>query len=150
MKKTYYGVLTKMAEIALSGTSASIIDNVLNVAEKARKYPLTIIDPLFKNHTYHNGVLKLRVDLYFVDLTYQDRSNELDVISDMVTTAISYINYLRDKEDDFEFYLRKITGTSISFQTFSMKWADFVAGVKVEVIIDIPDDGNLCKIIYGI
>lgn len=149
MDKSYYGVLSKMAEVALSGTNESTIENVLEVSAEARKYPLTVIDPLFKNHTYQGGLFRLRVDLYFVDLVYQDRSNELDVINDMVSTAIPYVNYLREHEDDFGFYFRKETGNQITFQTFSMKWADFVAGVKVELFIDIPDNGDLCKNLFN-
>jgi len=149
MDKQYKQVLDKMKEIALSGTSESVVDNVIEVSNKSRKYPLTIIDPLFKNHTYQNGLLRLRIDLYFVDLVYQDRSNELDVISDMVSTAIPYVNYLRDKEDELGFYFRKDTGNQITFQTFSMEWADFVAGVKIELSIDIPDNGDLCKNLFN-
>jgi hypothetical protein len=56
---------------------------------------------------------------------------------------------LRDKEDDLGFYFRKDTGTIINFETFHMKWADFVAGVKLTLNISIPDNGNLCKNIFN-
>jgi len=149
MTKQYKQVLDKLAEIALSGTSESIVDSVYEVASVARSYPLTIIDPLYKNHTYQNGMLNLNVDLYFVDLTYQDRLNELDVISDMVSTAIPYVNYLRDQEDTLGFYFRKDIGSVINFETFHMKWVDFVAGVKLTLNISIPDNGDLCKNIFN-
>jgi len=150
MLKSYKRVLEKMATIALSGVSESVVESVYEVATTARKYPLCIIDPLYKNHTYQNGMLNLNIDLYFVDLTYQDRSNELDTISDMVETGIPFVNYLRDKEDEFGFYFRKDTGTIINFESFHMKWADYVAGIKIVLNISIPDDGNMCKTIYGI
>ena len=149
MKKMYKQVLDKMSEIALSGVSESVVDSVYEVATQARKYPLCIIDPLYKPHTYQNGLLNLKIDLYFVDLIYQDRSNELDVSSDMVSTAIPYVNYLRDKEDELGFYFRKDTGTIINFEVFTMRWADFVSGVKITLDISIPDDGSLCSNFYS-
>ena len=149
MDKQYKQVLDKLAEIALSGTSESVVDSVYEVAKISRAYPLTIIDPLYKNHTYQNGLLNLKVDLWFADLVYQDRANELDVISDMVSTAIPYVNYLRDKEDILGFYFRKDTGSVINFETFHLQWADLVAGVKLTLNISIPDNGNLCKNLFN-
>lgn len=148
MDKTYYQVLTKMSEIALSGVNECFIGDVWEVQAVARKYPLMVIDPHYKNHTYQNGLFTLKLDLYMVDLVYDDESNELEVLSDMTGYMIQYINYLRDKDDTYGFYFRKDLNTQIFLQTFTEKWDDSVSGVKVELDIRIPDDGNLCKSIW--
>jgi len=148
MDKTYYQVLTKMSEIALSGVSECFIGDVWEVEAVARKYPLLVIDPHLKNHTYQNGLFKLRLDLYMVDLVLDDESNELEVLSNMTGYMIQYLNYLRDHLEDYGFYFRKDLNTVINLQTFTEKWDDSVSGVKAEIDIMVPDDGNLCKNIW--
>jgi len=148
MDKTYYQVLTKMSEIALSGVNECFIGDVWEVQAVARKYPLLVIDPHYKNHTYQNGLFTLRLDLYMVDLVYDDESNELEVLSDMTGYMIQYINYLRDKDETYGFYFIKDINTVINLQTFTEKWDDSVSGVKVEIDIRVPDDGSLCKSIW--
>jgi len=148
MEKTYYQVLNKMSEIALEGVNECFIGDVWEVEAVARKYPLLVIDPHLKNHTYQNGLFKLKLDLYMVDLVLDDESNELEVLSDMTGYMIQYINYLSAHLEEYGFYFRKDLNTSINLQTFTEKWDDSVSGVKAEIEIMIPDDGNLCKSIW--
>ena len=148
MEKTYYQVLEKMKTISLSGMSECFIGDVWEVEAVARKYPLMVIDPHLKNHTYQNGLFKLKADVYMVDLVYDDESNELEVLSDMTGYMIQYINYLSDNLNTYGFYVRKDVGDIINLQTFTEVWDDSVSGVKAEITIAIPDDGNLCKVIF--
>jgi len=145
MKKTYFQVLETLQEIALSGVSECFIGDAFEIESVARKYPLMVIDPHLKNHTYQNGLFKLRADIYVVDITFEDESNELEVLSNMTGLMIQFINYLRDKDEEYGFYIRKNISTQFNLQTFTEKWDDKVSGVKVELFIDIPDDGNNCK-----
>lgn len=148
MKKSIYQVLSKMSEISLSGMSECFIGDVWEVESVARKYPLLVIDPHLKNHTYQNGLFKLKLDLYMVDLVLADQSNELEIVSDMAGYMVQYLNYLRDHDDEFGFYWRKDLTDSITIQSFTEKWADSVSGVKASIDISIPADGSLCKSIW--
>jgi hypothetical protein len=149
MEKSYYQVLTKMKEIALSGTNECYIGDAWEVEAVSRKYPLMVLDPNLKNHSYQNGVVKLNVDIYIVDLVLDDESNELNILSDMTSILLQYLNYIRDNLSDFGFYWKKDYGDIVNFQTFTEKWDDSVAGVMVNIDISIPDDGNLCKTYFG-
>lgn len=150
MKKSFYQVLEKMKEIALSGGAIKEVGifDVWEVEAVARKYPLMVIDPHLKNHTYQNGIFKIKADVYMVDLVLDDESNELEVLSDMTGYMIQYINYLRDKDEQYGFYIRKDLNDVISLQTFTEKWDDSVSGVKAELTISVLDDGSLCKSIW--
>ncbi len=150
MEKSYFQVLSKMQEIALSGVNEAIVADPWEVESVARAYPLMVIDPNLKNHTWQAGVIKLSVDLYIVDLVYEDESNELDVLSNMASIGIDYINYITDNVNKYGFYIGKNSGEVITFQSFTEVWDDKVAGVLFNLTILIPADGNQCENIFNI
>ncbi len=148
MDKTFYKVITTMQEIALSGVNECSYGDPWEIESVARKYPLIWLDPHLKSHTWQNGVLKLRIDIYVVDVVKGDESNELDVVSDMTNIGVQYVNYLTEHISEYGFYIRKNKNNIIPFQSFTEKFDDSVAGVKFETVIDIPDDGNICINIF--
>lgn len=150
IKNTFQQVLDKMTEVALSGFNEADYGSPWDIEEKARKYPLLFIDPHLKTNTWQHGVLKCRMDIYVMDLVYQDDSNEKETLSNMISFGTQYINHLTAHLDDYGFYIRKNNQQTINFQTFTEKFDDYVTGARFEITIDIPDDGSLCEnIFYG-
>ena len=148
IEKTWQQVIGKMTEIALSGFNEATWGDVWEIESKARKYPLFWLDPHLKSNTWQQGVLRLRMDLYVMDLVYADESNENSVVSDMVSFGIQYINHLTDNLSEYGFYIRKNNQQQITFQTFTEKFDDIVAGARFEIIVEVPDNGSLCKSIF--
>ncbi len=149
-EKTYFQVLNKMAEIALSGVNEVTISDPWEVEAVARKYPLMVLDANLKPHTWQSGQMVLRVDCYVVDLVYEDESNELDVLSSMAGIGLDFLNYITDNITTYGFYVKKNNGEVISFKSFTEKWDDKVAGVLFELQIVVPDDGNQCENIFNV
>ena len=150
MDKSYFQVLSKMTEIALSGVNEAIISDPWEVEAVARSYPLMVLDPHLKSHTWQAGMMTLKVDCYIVDVVYEDETNELDVLSAMASIGIDYVNYITDNITKYGFYIRKNTNDVITFQSFTEKWDDKVAGVLFNLEIIIPDDNNQCENIFNI
>jgi|AntAceMinimDraft_16_1070373.scaffolds.fasta_scaffold06751_3 hypothetical protein len=148
--QTTYQVLNKMSEIALSGVNECFIGDAWEIEAVARKYPLMVLDNNLKNHTWQAGVINMRLDIYIMDLVNADESNELEVLSDMTNVGIQYVNHLTDHLPDYNFYIRKNNQQTITFQTFTEKFDDKVSGVRFEVTVSIPDDGNQCESIFNI
>jgi len=67
--------------------------------------------------------------------------------NDMTRIGLDYINFLSEN-DDYNFRIMKANNPS--FQHFKEKWTDEVAGVKFDITIQIPDDGNYCKNVFNI
>lgn len=150
MEYNYSYVLNKLKEIANKVVNEVYIGDAYEVEDVARKYPLMVIDPHIKEHNYMNGLLRMNIDLYLVDITKDDLSDELIIISSMTTILLDYINYLRDKDETYGFYIKKDYGDQITFRSFTEKWTDQVAGVKGNISIEIKNDGNNCKNIFEI
>lgn len=150
MNKTYFQVIDKLEEIGERAMNEVFTGDVWEVEASERKYPLMVIDPHLKTHTYRNGVYNLRIDVYCVDLVYDDESNERYVLSDMTSNLIDYINILRDNESEFGFIINKDQGEVINFQSFTEKWDDKVSGVRAELNVLIPDGGDTCENIFNV
>ena len=150
MEKSYFQVLNKMSEIALSGVSECFIGDPWEIEAVARKYTLMVLDINLKPHTWQAGMVVLKCDLYLLDLVYEDESNELDVLSNMAHIGIDYVNHLTDNITKYGFYVRKNTNEVITFQSFTEKFDDKVAGVLFNLEIIIPDDNNQCENIFNI
>jgi hypothetical protein len=144
MKKTYNQVVEYLEEVGNKGMNEVFTGSIWDVDKTKRNYPLLVIDPFPIPDNYTSGLYTLNVDLWFMDLIYDDNSNEQEVISDMILTCIDYINILRLRNNE---YIR-IRKDNINISKFTEKFDDIVSGVKVSVKVDIPDGGNRCKNIF--
>jgi len=143
MNKTIYKILNEIKVIGEKGMNEVFIGDVWEVDDSSHKYPLMIIDTNNKSHNYKNGYILLKADFYFVDLVKEDKSNELNTISDMVEKMKQFTNVLKNIEEEY-----RILFDSVDFQTFTDKWNDVVSGVKVSFNIQI-DDYYGCKNIFN-
>lgn len=150
MDKSFFQVLSKMSEIALSGVNECFVGDAWEIEAVARKYPLMVLDANLKQHSWQAGVLKLNVDLYIMDVVYEDESNELDVLSNMTKIGVDFVNYITNNLTTYGFYVGKNSGEVINFQSFTEKFDDKVAGVMFNISIQVPDDGNQCENIFNI
>lgn len=150
MKYKIYNVLNKLKEIALSGMTEVYIGSVYDVDDISVSYPLLIIDQEVNENQYKDGVIYLNLDLYFVDIYNEFNNRDLNkykrqLQSDMLNISIDYIDYLVENED------YNLSDTDLkSFRFFSEKWTDDVAGVKVSIKMEVPNDSGTCENIFNI
>lgn len=81
------------------------------------------------------------LQLIFSDLIFNDKSNELDVQSDMLLCGLDTIAYLRDNPD-FDF---QIDG-DITIDFFTERFADLTSGCVFGVTLRDPRPLDRCQI----
>lgn len=111
------------------------------------KYPLVWLDYETVPHTINNSSVTINMDIWFVDLVFDDESNELQIKSDTLESAIDLVMFLKENYDSLGFY---IMDGNWSAQTFSEKWNDKVSGTKLSVKLTIKGAGSQCKNIYSL
>jgi len=109
------------------------------------QYPLVWVDYETIPHNIADQSITLNVDIWFVDLVFDDESNELDIKSNTLETAIDFTKYLKENYNNLDFYVREGTSQALSF---SEKWNDKVAGTKLTLPITIKGAGSRCKNIF--
>lgn len=109
-------------------------------------YPLTWIDYETTPHVINNHYVTVNMDIYFVDLVLKDESNELDIKSDTLESAIDFVKFLSSSKD---LGFTVLNGSYVT-QTFSERWNDQVAGNKLSISLTIKGAGSKCKNIYSV
>lgn len=110
------------------------------VANGAVTYPLmfTVINP----GTINGNRMSLNLSLLFMDLVHKDQGNELEVLSDTLQMGTDVVAQLRSPlyEDWF------LVGDSVSFEDFTERFNDEVAGFKVDISLTLSEQFNLCSL----
>lgn len=110
------------------------------VANGAVTYPLmfTVINP----STINGNRMSLNLSLLFMDLVHKDQRNELEVLSDTLQMGTDVVAQLRAPiyEDWF------IVGDSVSFEDFTERFNDEVAGYKIDLTLNLSEQFNLCSL----
>lgn len=145
-----YKTLSEMKAVADTVLKETYVGSSWDVDKIAREYPLMVIDNMAKPHQYQQGMMTLNLDLYVVDIYNQKLQEDTDdyiiqLQSDMTALGTDYINYLSDSSL-YDFHINKQSNPT--FIQFKEKWIDEVAGVKFELVVQIPDDGNYCENVF--
>lgn len=110
------------------------------VANGAVTYPLmfTVINP----GQIQGKQMSLNLSLLFMDLVHKDQHNELEVLSDQLQIATDVVAQLRAPlyEDWF------MVGDSVSFEDFTERFNDEVAGYKIDITLNLSEQFNLCAL----
>ena len=110
------------------------------VANGAVTYPLmfTVINP----GQIQGKQMSLNLSLLFMDLVHKDQRNELEVLSDQLQIATDVVAQLRAPlyEDWF------LVNESVSFEDFTERFNDEVAGYKIDITLNLSEQFNLCAL----
>ena len=87
------------------------------------------------------------MDIWFVDLVFDDESNELSIKSDTLETAIDFVKFLKQNTDSLDFYIKDGNWQALSF---SEKWNDKVSGCKLTVQLTLKGAGSSCNNIFSL
>lgn len=108
-------------------------------ASKDQKYPLMWLYFDSTNYRANEQVYPLRI--IFMDLIYQDKSNELEVQSDMLQVAQDLCAFMIDNPD-YDFMANK----DVPMQFFTDRFTDLVAGVDITLTVRDPKPLDRCVI----
>jgi len=103
-------------------------DHIDNLSTKDRVFPVMWVMPM------DSPLNKLTYDVYFGDVLLHDRSNFIDILTDMNAVGYDFVKHLE-------------TSTELDFDTanispFESKFDDHTAGMKFTVTIDIINAFN--------
>jgi hypothetical protein len=121
--------------------------NIWEFDTKTVKYPVTWIDVESNPHSIQKSSIQYTFDIYFIDLVYNDESNELNIKSDTMEAAIDFSMFLKNNLEALDFY---VMDNFYSAQSFTEQWTDKVSGTKLTINITIKGAGSICKNIYRI
>jgi len=96
-----------------------------------------VIDPTGKTVTY-------LFKMYFLDLEHvseETGANTLDVQSDMLQVATDIV-----AEIDFHGFIDWMVSTAANFVLVREEFDDFVAGVAIDLTIQVPYDKDICAV----
>lgn len=79
-------------------------------------------------------------EMFVVDMMRQDRSNEVDALSDMIAISNDIVAALSNNNNDFQI-VKQITRERIQDET-----PDVVCGVRMKITLYQPYDANRCQI----
>ena len=82
----------------------------------------------------------LNISLLFMDLVYGDNSNLDNVITDQMLICQDIIAQLRSIDFDF------VLNDSVSIDFFTEQFSDLVAGVKADIVLELPYLANRCAV----
>lgn len=109
------------------------------------KYPLMWYDYETTPHLINNQTVTLNMDIWFVDLVFDDESNELQIKSDTLESAIDFVKFIKENYDSLDFYVKDGNWSALSF---SEKWNDKVSGCKLSLEITLKGAGSSCSNIF--
>ena len=118
------------------------VDGNINI-----KYPLIWLDYETNPHIINNGSVTINMDIWFVDLVFADESNELQIKSDTLESAVDFVKFLKQNTDSLNFYIKDGNWNALSF---SEKWNDKVSGCKLSIQITSKGAGSTCNNIFSI
>lgn len=104
--------------------------------ETDNKYPAMFYD--FTGSSISGTTLTLQFSLYFMDRMLAEQTNETEVLSDQLLIAQDIIAQL--KFNDFDFVMQD----SVQMQHFTEDTPDLLAGVKIDINLDLPFTANRC------
>ena len=106
--------------------------------ETDNKYPAMFYD--FTGSSISGTTLTLQFSLYFMDRMLAEQTNETEVLSDQLSIAQDIIAQL--KFNDFDFVMQD----SIQMQHFTEDTPDLLAGVKIDISLDLPFTADRCVV----
>jgi len=108
-------------------------------ASTDQKYPLMWVYFDTTNYRANEQVYPFRIIL--MDLIYQDKSNELEVQSDMLQVAQDLCAFMIDNPD-FDFMANK----DVPMRFFTDRFTDLVAGIDMTLTVRDPKPLDRCVI----
>lgn len=121
---------------------------IFEIDGKTNQYPVVWLDSEVTPHNITSSSVQLNFDIWFIDLVYSDESNELQIKSDTLDSAIDFVRVLKDSYESLSFYATD--NNTFTAQTFTEKWNDSVAGTKLSIQINLPGAGSICKNIFSV
>jgi hypothetical protein len=106
--------------------------------EKDIVYPLMWV--LQKSSSIDNNDLRLKYQFFFSDLVHKDLSNNDEVLSDQLLTALDVIAQLQHSAYDWEYT------QGAQLEPFTGKWSDEVSGWIMDCEVVVPSPYNRCAI----
>ncbi|GEP95573.1 hypothetical protein [Chitinophaga cymbidii] len=94
--------------------------------------------------TYSEKAMNHRMAVIFYDRLKHDKSNELEVQSDMLSVAMDLVAYLRDNPD---FDINLTGDPSINY--FTERFTDWCSGVEMTITIKDPKPLDRCVIPFS-
>lgn len=111
------------------------------------QYPLIWLDYETTPHIINNGSITINMDIWFVDLVFDDESNELQIKSDTLESAVDFVKFLKNNSNTLDFYIKDGNWNALSF---SEKWNDKVSGCKLTVQLTLKGAGSTCNNIFSL
>lgn len=108
------------------------------------EYPMVWVDAEQNPHNILLGSVEYIVDIYFIDLVYNDSSNELNIKSDTMETAIDLVRFLKE-QTELSFYVKD---NQYVAQVFTEKFNDTVSGTKLTLTLTVKGSGSKCKNVF--
>lgn len=108
-------------------------------ASRDQVYPLMWVG--VPTATYSGNAVRYPLQLILIDLMFDDRSNELEVQSDMMLIGLDTVAYLRDNPD-FDFTIEG----DITIDFISERYTDLVAGCVLSFTLEDPKPLDRCVI----
>jgi hypothetical protein len=132
-----YDILIDLKTKSETILNECFVGSVWEVEKKSRKYPLMVIDPEVKSHTFKDSSMNINLDIYLVDLTYEQTDDYiLRLQSDLAKIGVDFIRYIGNDKYYIDFRENQ------SIIMFQDKWDDDVSGVKIETTLKIIDNTN--------
>jgi len=111
------------------------------VSTKDMNYPSVFVQPV--PGAIVGTMMMLSFEVYVFDVTKQDRSNLLEVMSDMLLVGNDIISQYFDDEDEFDFTLDE---DGVTITPFEAKFDDYTAGWIFDINIEVANSYNTCAI----
>jgi hypothetical protein len=114
------------------------VDEIESSLESDKIYPKMWAVPsgtTIKKNTYEH-----RFNVLLMDLVKSDRSNQTEVISDMMLIANDIVKLLKYEDADYN-----VIGDPFG-EIFVESFSDVVAGFRLEFSIEVPQDNSRCSI----
>lgn len=119
--------------------------NIWEFDTKTNVFPAIWIDAETNIHQINNGSVVFIIDVYFIDLVYNDEVNELVIKSDTFESAQDFVVFLQNNFNNLDFYVKD---GNYSAQVFSEKWTDKVSGTKLTLNVTLKNKSNNCNNIF--
>jgi hypothetical protein len=97
--KTLKQIITRLNQIVSTNELYKSFGegNIWEMDTKQQKYPAIWVDAETNAHLINNSSVIYNIDIWFIDLVYNDESNELNIKSDTMQSAIDLTVFLKEK-----------------------------------------------------
>lgn len=146
---TLKSVIEKIQEIVSTNAIYKTFGNgdLWEIDSKTLNYPVIWVNDQTSPHSINKSSIDLKLDILFFDKVYSDESNELQIKSDTLESAIDFVNFLKNNFNELDFYIKEGNSSVINF---TEKWNDKVSGCVLSIIITLKGAGSTCSNMYSL